>query len=276
MKEKLNRIINYLMAGWKRWKKNTGAAVEVLKRWGRKVKKVPLYFKIGAVYLVVTLLLTGIFLWKAKSYYPEIPLGKEESVKNAHYEDEDEKDSRPGPTDGDTDGDDNPEAVTNPRPDGTDGADGMTDVTTTGTDKTVNIELLWPVEGGADNVETEFGEAINFNSKGVTNTRIHKGIDICVPEGTAVIASAEGEVIEVKKHDALYGTSVLIKHVDDVYTFYGSLAEITVQPGDGVEGGRIIGRVGRKAILDSGLDRPYLHFEMRLGQKSVDPLKYLP
>lgn len=264
MKEKMDRIINNLITGWKR---NTAKLARALKRWGQGVKKAPLYFKIGAIYIAATLVLTGIFLWKARTYYPEIQLGREGIVRNADHEDEKEMHS------GSAGSGIIPGAGIDLQPDG---AGGATDMNATDDERTANPGLLWPVEGGARNVEIEFGEAINFTSRGGTSTRIHKGIDICVPEGTAVIASAEGEVVEVKEFDALYGSSILVKHVDDIHTFYGNLAEITVQTGDGVEGGRIIGKVGRKAILDSGLDRPYLHYEIRLGQKNVDPVKYLP
>lgn len=264
MKEKVDRIINNMTTVWK---KNTAKLARVLKRWGQRVKKAPLYFKIAAVYIVATLVLTGIFLWKARTYYPEIQLGREGIVRNADHGDEKERHSgsvSSGPAS---------EAVIDLQPDE---AGGATDMTVADGERTVNPGLLWPVEGGAKNVEVGFGETISFTSRGSTSTRIHRGIDICVPEGSAVIASAEGEVVEVKEFDALYGSSILIKHVDDIHTFYGNLAEINVQAGDGVEGGRIIGKVGRKAILDSGLERPYLHYEIRLGQKSVDPIKYLP
>lgn len=231
-----------------------------------KIRKTPLYLKVGVIYILVIGIMTGFFLWRARNYYPEIPLGKEESIKNDSLTDVNnpenliepvkpvDQTAEPGKSDG-TAGDTGEDAGLNPE---------------------IGFELLWPVEGGKNNVEVGFGEVISHETRSGVIKSSHKGIDICVPEGAEVIAAADGTVAAITENDSLYGKTVLIKHSGDVYTFYASLMEIAVTEGEKITGGRVIGKVGRTAVLDSGLQRPYLHFEIRVSDRNADPLIFLP
>lgn len=87
----------------------------------------------------------------------------------------------------------------------------------------------------------------------------HAGTDIGAPMGTPVLAAHAGRVALA---DFLggYGLAVVLRHNQDAQeTRYGHLSEVTVKPGDWVEQGTVIGRVG-----DSGnTNGPHLHFEVR-------------
>ncbi|MGP6085930.1 LysM peptidoglycan-binding domain-containing protein [Antarctobacter jejuensis] len=93
------------------------------------------------------------------------------------------------------------------------------------------------------------------------------GIDISASPGTPVSAAANGSVISVsKKTDG--ASFVIVRHPDNLNTVYLNVADITVNVGDSVSKGQQIGRV---APGDVG----FLHFEVRKGLDSTDPMSYL-
>jgi len=88
--------------------------------------------------------------------------------------------------------------------------------------------------------------------------RFHAGTDLGAPEGTPVIAAVSGQVVTA---DFLggYGLTVILKHEKGDESLYGHLSEIFVKPGDRVEQGNVIGRVGNTGNSTG----PHLHFEWR-------------
>ena len=115
--------------------------------------------------------------------------------------------------------------------------------------------FIWPVEGKVINAYGEFG---------------NKGIDIEVNPGSEVVATCSGTVIYTGI-TAKYQETIIIKHTNNLYTIYGHDMEILAKKGDGVKKGQIIARI------KSGTQKKrYFHFEIRIGESPVDPLKYLP
>ncbi len=89
--------------------------------------------------------------------------------------------------------------------------------------------------------------------------RFHAGTDLGAPEGTPVLAAVAGDVIMA---DFLggYGLTVVLQHHEGKdESLYGHLSVIFVQPGDRVEQGAVIGRVGSTGSSTG----PHLHFEWR-------------
>lgn len=106
--------------------------------------------------------------------------------------------------------------------------------------------------------------------------RTHTGIDIACAMGDAVYAAAAGTVTSVVS-DPMMGTSVTISHSGDGVTVYRNLSvELAegIREGAKVIAGQVIGTVGDTAMIESA-DEPHLHFEMRVGGESVDPLDYI-
>ena len=100
--------------------------------------------------------------------------------------------------------------------------------------------------------------------------RTHHGIDIAVPVGTAVLASAAGRVQRVT-HDRSCGLTVVLDHGHGLITRYCHLSEVLVTTQAMVRRGEDIARSG-----DSGLTTgPHLHFEARWKTRSVDPRRFL-
>ncbi|MBD2692743.1 M23 family metallopeptidase [Anabaena catenula] len=102
------------------------------------------------------------------------------------------------------------------------------------------------------------------------NRRFHAGTDIGAPTGTPILAAAKGQ-IETADWLGGYGLAVVINHSSAQQTLYGHMSEIFVRPGQWVEPGSVIGRVGSTGNSTG----PHLHFEVRHltanGWVAVDP-----
>lgn len=96
----------------------------------------------------------------------------------------------------------------------------------------------------------------------------HGGIDIAIPAGSYVRASARGLVADVGEN-GVYGRYVRIEHADDLSTLYGHNAWTFVEEGDSVEAREVIAVSGSTGQSTG----PHLHFEARLGGRMIDPLE---
>lgn len=85
----------------------------------------------------------------------------------------------------------------------------------------------------------------------------HTGVDFAVPQGTNIIAVADGK-IENANWGSAYGTQIIQK-VPGGWVIYAHLSKSLVKPGDKVKAGQLIGKSGNTGN-SSG---PHLHFEYR-------------
>ena len=95
----------------------------------------------------------------------------------------------------------------------------------------------------------------------------NQGIDIAAAPGTPVSAAASGTVAAVTK-DTDQVPIVVIRHDGGLLTVYAGLDALKVQKGDSVKRGQAIG------VVRPG-DPAFLHFEVRKGVDSLDPMTYL-
>lgn len=121
-------------------------------------------------------------------------------------------------------------------------------------------DFRWPVNGRV---------VSNFGDNG-TNGK-NEGIDISVPEGTAVKAAENGVVIYAGDEIASYGKLILVRHADGWVSAYAHNRDFEVKKGDQVRRGQTIARSGRTG----NAERPKLHFELRKDSAPVNPEKYL-
>jgi murein DD-endopeptidase MepM/ murein hydrolase activator NlpD len=98
----------------------------------------------------------------------------------------------------------------------------------------------------------------------------HAGIDIAVPVGQ-VVRAAGGGVVLVAAPDPVYGLHVLLQHPGDLRTMYGHLSRLTVAVGDTVPRGAVLGLSGNTGRSTA----PHLHFEVRRGDRPLDPLTFV-
>lgn len=118
-----------------------------------------------------------------------------------------------------------------------------------------------PTKGGY--LSSYFGE--------VRAKSVHKGIDIAKNLGESVNASLDGKVIKAGYNNGGYGNLIVIEHENNMKTYYAHLNEIYVNVGDMVKKDDIIGAVGSTGNSTG----PHLHFELRVDNKPVDPVKYI-
>lgn len=117
-------------------------------------------------------------------------------------------------------------------------------------------KFRWPVSG---RVITDFA-----NSKAT-------GINIEAPEGAAIRAAENGQVIYVGSGVEGYGNLILVRHPNGFVSAYAHLKDTKVQKGDMVNRGDQIGTAG----MTGSVTRPQLHFELRKGATPVDPIPLL-
>ena len=104
------------------------------------------------------------------------------------------------------------------------------------------------------------------------NTYIqNSGVDYQASEVFDVVSILDGTVEEVKE-DQILGKVVQIRHSNDMISVYQSLSEVSVQEGDEVLSGQIIGKSGTSNInADLG---NHLHFELYYQGQIVNPEDY--
>ncbi|MGV7033282.1 peptidoglycan DD-metalloendopeptidase family protein [Methylobacterium symbioticum] len=99
----------------------------------------------------------------------------------------------------------------------------------------------------------------------------NEGINIAVPEGTAVKAAEDGTVAYAGSDVKGYGKLVLVRHSNGYVSAYAHNGEIDVKPGEKVKRGQTIAKSGASGNVTS----PQLHFEIRKGGAPVDPMSQL-
>lgn len=97
----------------------------------------------------------------------------------------------------------------------------------------------------------------------------HGGTDIAAPQGTPILAAADGTVVAATWHNG-YGYYVKIKHNNTYSTLYGHCSELRVSAGQKVKQGQLIAKVGSTGY-STGL---HLHYEVIQNGVRVDALRY--
>ena len=99
--------------------------------------------------------------------------------------------------------------------------------------------------------------------------RFHHGIDLAGTWQETVHAPAPGTVIHAGAKGS-FGKVVQVRHAYGFVTTYAHLAKITVRKGADVVPGTVVGKMGRTGRVEGA----HLHYEIRLGDKSIDPKKF--
>ncbi len=118
----------------------------------------------------------------------------------------------------------------------------------------------WPLTG---KIAANSGYA-----EGVKN----EGIDILAPSGSEIRAADEGWVVYANNKMRYYGNMLIIRHKYSFFTVYAHNKTHLVKTNQWVNRGQVIALVGRTGHITT----PRLHFEIRKGERAVNPLTYLP
>lgn len=116
-------------------------------------------------------------------------------------------------------------------------------------------------------ITSGFGDGREFN--GQVQSR-HTGTDFAGAVGAPVFAAARG-VVALVDDFYLAGNVVYLDHGEGLVTAYFHLSRQDVAVGDTVEVGQVIGRVGNTGRVTG----PHLHWVVRYGRISVDPLSLM-
>ncbi len=125
--------------------------------------------------------------------------------------------------------------------------------------------LSWPVSP-ATRVTSPFG----YRTHPTLGThRLHTGVDLSVPEGTAVRAVAAG-VVRRASEDDVNGKVVIIDHGRGVSTAYCHNSRLMVTTGQTVSAGELVSESGNTGRSTG----PHLHYQLELGRRPVDPFLF--
>ncbi|HAW50188.1 TPA: hypothetical protein DCX16_04495 [bacterium] len=126
--------------------------------------------------------------------------------------------------------------------------------------------FTWPTK--SRNIVRAFGR---YTHPEANTIMISKGIEIAAPLGSGVFAIGDGEIVYSDWFMG-YGRLIMIDHDEGVYSLYAHLNNFSVKQGQKVTRGEKIGDVGKSGDVE----RPILHFEIRVHGEPVNPLDWLP
>ncbi|MEQ1930377.1 MAG: M23 family metallopeptidase [Parvularculaceae bacterium] len=119
----------------------------------------------------------------------------------------------------------------------------------------------WPVKGRISGV---FGSQRILNGEAKTP---HSGLDVAAPQGTQVLAPADG-IVRLAEPDMYFeGGLVLLDHGHWVESAFLHLSRLDVTPGQVVKKGDPIGAVG----MTGRATGPHLHWSLKWSGRLVDP-----
>lgn len=124
---------------------------------------------------------------------------------------------------------------------------------------------LWPLYGL---ITSEYGW--RSNPFGGSSGEYHSGVDISAPYGTAIRATADGNV-EQSGWNGDYGIAVTLYHRDGIETLYGHMSRTAVSAGQTVKKGQVIGYEGATGRATGA----HVHYEVIVHGSVVDPMTYL-
>lgn len=121
------------------------------------------------------------------------------------------------------------------------------------------LALAWPLLGRIS------------SGYGWRGGRMHYGLDIAAPSGSSITAAADGRVVSAGWNGG-YGRLVVLEHARNVRTLYAHCSSLLVKAGQEVARGQAIARVGASGNATG----PHLHFEVHVGGRPQNPLRFLP
>lgn len=129
----------------------------------------------------------------------------------------------------------------------------------------VSIPSRMPVDGAA--LTSGYGMR---NHPVLGGRRAHRGVDLAMPTGTPIYATADGVVSKAEWFSS-YGLYISVEHGASLQTRFGHLSRLNVAAGQTVRKGELIGYVGSTGRSTG----PHLHYEVRIAGTAVNPVPYM-
>lgn len=132
------------------------------------------------------------------------------------------------------------------------------------------LNHLWqkpirPTEGPITGV---YGSRRTYNGE---ERNWHKGTDFAAPTGTPVKAPTDAKVALALPNSFYNGNLIILDHGHQLFSIYAHLNSMTVEKGDEIRQGDIIGTVGSTGRSTG----PHLHWGVYWRQMALDPLLWL-
>jgi len=134
----------------------------------------------------------------------------------------------------------------------------------TWSNKPPHVDFILPASG---RLSSPFGLKRFFNEQA---RKPHSGLDIAAPKGTAVVAPANGTIIDVGDY-FFNGNTVLLDHGQGLISGYFHLSKTLVHIGDKVLQGQKIAEIGSTGRATG----PHLHWNVYLNKTKVDPAFFI-
>jgi len=126
--------------------------------------------------------------------------------------------------------------------------------------------FTWPCPGYT-RISDDYGNRVH-PTLGIT--KMHNGIDLAAPGGSAILAAYNGTVVAAD-YNSTMGNYIMINHGGGLYTIYMHCSALYVSKGTDVTAGTKIGAVGTTGRSTGN----HLHFGVRLNGAYVSPWNYL-
>ncbi|WP_264045069.1 M23 family metallopeptidase [Methylobacterium flocculans] len=120
---------------------------------------------------------------------------------------------------------------------------------------------------GELSLSSQFGARLDPFTRGYA---LHTGLDMRAETGEPARATAAGRVT-MAEYSGGYGNMVEVDHGHGLTTRYAHLSALEVGPGQWLEAGAIVGRVGSTGRSTGS----HLHYETRIDGEPVDPQRFL-
>ncbi len=127
--------------------------------------------------------------------------------------------------------------------------------------------MQWPVPLNYKRISSDFGMRLHPVLK---RRKLHTGIDIPAPRGTAIYAAAAGQVVHSGWLGS-YGYAVIVNHGGGIMTVYGHCSKLVAKNDSRVARGQRIAEVGTSGRSTGN----HVHFEVRKNGDYVDPKPYV-
>ena len=128
------------------------------------------------------------------------------------------------------------------------------------------VPLRQPLSGEAS-ITSPFGYRID---PFLGRPALHPGVDLLQPYGAEIRATGAGRIAHAGPMGG-YGDMVEIDHGAGLTTRYGHMSEISVEEGQTVVAGEVLGRLGSSGRSTG----PHLHYEVRVDGEPVDPERFM-
>lgn len=116
----------------------------------------------------------------------------------------------------------------------------------------------------------QFGDRRTYiYEKKVIGESVHLGVDLASLANAPVEASNNG-IVKYVGNLGIYGNAILVDHGQGIFTVYGHLSVISVQAGQSLKKGDVMGKTGATGLAAGD----HLHFGILVGGQFVNPVEW--